>query len=129
MGKSQHDRLAHQRLQTGGRGCSRSNRRVIPRNAPGCVADELEWAELARRSREAGNAIDLGGNGYPLRFTATAEYLAPRIKKPPEANAVWICGPEDILTDKWAGKTVVDLDAIAQCRIGEWLLVVAWDQS
>ncbi len=86
----------------------------------------LRWLDELVKS---GNAIDLGGNGYPLRFTATAEHLVPRIKQPPEANAVWVCGPQDILTDKWAGKTVVELDAIAQCRIGEWLLVEAWDES
>ncbi len=86
----------------------------------------LDWLhELV----SAGNAIDPGGNGYPRRFTATAEYLIPRIKEPPEANAVWISDPSDILTDKWAGKTVVDLDAIAQSGMGEWLLVVAWDES
>jgi hypothetical protein len=36
---------------------------------------------------EAGNAINLGGNGYPCRYTATAGHLIPRIiEKPPEAR-------------------------------------------
>ena len=87
----------------------------------------LEWLdELVK----AGNAVDLGGNGYPCLYTATAENLIPRIiENPPGARAVWVCGESDILTDKWAGTTVVDKDAAAQCRPDEWLVVVAFDES
>jgi hypothetical protein len=77
-----------------------------------------------------GAATYLGGNGYPLRYTATAEYLVPRIiERPPEALPAWVCDEGDILTDKWEGKTVVDLAMTAQCRLDEWLLVEAWDES
>jgi len=86
----------------------------------------LNWIDELVRT---GKAIHLGGNGYPLRFTSTSEVLVPRIKEPPEAKAVWTSGPGDVLTDKWAGKTMVDLGAIAECRPGEWLLVEAWDES
>jgi hypothetical protein len=89
----------------------------------------LDWlCELVR----AGKAIDLGGNGYPCWFTATAEHLLPRINEtPPGARAIWSRQgePFDFVSDKWAGKTVIDREAMAQCRPDEWLLVEAWDES
>jgi hypothetical protein len=89
--------------------------------------DGLDWL---RELVKSGKAIDLGGNGYPLRFTSTAEYLVPRIiEKPPEARTTWVSGAGDILTDKWEGKTVIDRAAAKQCRFDEWLLVEAWDES
>src|SRR5438552_269958 len=79
---------------------------------------------------KAGQAIDLGGNGYPCRYTATPEHLIPRIiDEPPHAREVWICEPGDIISDKWEGRTVIDREAAAQCRPDEWLLVEAWDES
>jgi hypothetical protein len=87
----------------------------------------LDWVdELVK----AGRAVYLGGNGYPLWYTATAENLIPRIEDgPPEAHQAWVYGEHDILTDKWEGKTVVDHDTSAACRPDEWLLVEAWDES
>jgi hypothetical protein len=87
----------------------------------------LEWLDELVKS---GKAINLGGNGYPLRYTATAEVLVPRIiEKPPEARTPWTSGAGDILTDKWEGKTVIDCAAADECRSEEWLLVEAWDES
>jgi hypothetical protein len=87
----------------------------------------LDWVyELV----EAGKAIDLGGNGYPCRYTATAEHLIPRIiNGPPGARQNWASGPEDILTEKWEGKTVLDNAVVAACLPDEWLLIEAWDES
>jgi hypothetical protein len=87
----------------------------------------LEWLdELVR----AGKAVDLGGNGYPSRYTAPAEHVIPIVlQKPPGAHEVWLCEPSDIILDSWEGKTVVDRAAAEQCRPGEWLLVEAWDES
>jgi hypothetical protein len=87
----------------------------------------LGWLDELVKSDQA---IDLGGNGYPRRFTATAEYLVPRfIEQPPDARTTWVSEAGDILTDKWEGKTVVDLAATSQCHLNEWLLVEAWDES
>jgi hypothetical protein len=87
----------------------------------------LDWLlELAK----SGKAIDLGGSGYPCRFTATAEHLIPQfVERPPRAYDNWLLGAGDVVTDKWEGKTVVDGAAAAQCRPDEWLLVEAWDES
>jgi hypothetical protein len=88
----------------------------------------LDWIdELVK----AGQAIDLGGNGYPSYYTATAGTLIPLVieKTPPDARATWAHGPNDILTEKWAGKTVTDPAAAARCHPEEWLLVRVWDES
>ena len=87
----------------------------------------LDWIdELVK----AGKAIDLGGNGYPCRYTATAEHLVPRMgDHAPGARAIWVYDAGDILTEKWAGRTVTDDVAAAQCRPDEWLLIEAWDES
>lgn len=91
----------------------------------GC--DGLGWLDALVK---AGKAIALGGNGYPLRYTATAEYIVPRlVKEPPGANATWMCGQYDVISAGWAGKTVIDHAAVKACRSGEWLLVEAWDES
>lgn len=87
----------------------------------------LDWImELVK----AGDAIDLGGNGYPCRYTATARNLVSHIiGGPPEANAIWLFDEHDILTEEWAGKTVIDETVVSACPPDEWLLVEAWDES
>jgi len=89
--------------------------------------DGLRWLE---QLVQPGNAIALGGNGYPVRYTAMAEFLLPQISdQPPQARETLAHEPGDILTDKWEGKTVVDQAALSQCAREEWLLVEAWDES
>jgi hypothetical protein len=87
----------------------------------------LDWiTELVR----ANEAVYLGGNGYPIRFTAPAKDLLPQlIDQPPDANPIWISDKDDILTEKWEGRTVIDHLAVNACPPGEWLLVEAWDES
>jgi hypothetical protein len=87
----------------------------------------LDWIEELVK---AGKAIDLGGNGYPCRYTATAENIIPRIiVEPPGARRIWSSGVHDILTEKWEGKTVIDRAVAVACRPDEWLLIEAWDES
>lgn len=79
---------------------------------------------------EQGKAIHLGGDGYPLRYTAPANHIIPEIiNGPPEANPVWTANPGDILSPAYEGKTVIDQAAIAACRPDEWLIIEAWDES
>lgn len=87
----------------------------------------LDWLdELVK----AGRAVYLGGNGYPFRYTATAGHLIPRVvDEPPGAHRVWVHDSDDILTEKWEGRTVIDHAAAAACQTEEWLLVEAWDES
>ena len=87
----------------------------------------LNWIdELVKE----GKAIDLGGNGYPFRYTATAEYLIPHfVNGVPEARERWSFEVTDIIMEGWEGKTAIDQTAIAACQPDEWLLVEAWDES
>ena len=89
--------------------------------------DGLDWL---RELVKEGKVVDLGGNGYPSLFTATAEVIVPRIvDTPPAARDQWLLDAGDIVTDKWEGKTVVDGAVAAQCPAGEWLIVEVWDES
>jgi hypothetical protein len=87
----------------------------------------LDWLDqLAANS----SAIGLGGNGYPIRYTATAQQILPRVLDgPPGAREHWVCDPGDIITAAWEGRTVIDHGLAAQCRPDEWLLIQAWDES
>lgn len=79
---------------------------------------------------EQGRAVDLQGNGYPMRYSARAADLLLVIEQgPPHANAVWMHDPGDILGPAWDGKTVVHDDVVQQCSPDEWLLIEAWDES
>ena len=89
--------------------------------------DGLDWL---RDLVTEGKVVDLGGNGYPSRFTATAEVIVPRIvDTPPAARDQWLREASDFVTDKWEGKTVVDGAVAAGCSADEWLIVKAWDES
>jgi hypothetical protein len=87
----------------------------------------LDWlTELVKE----GKAVDLGGNGYPSRFSATAEVIVPRIvDTPPGARADWLLDAGDFVTEKWEGKTVVDGGVAGKCPPDEWLIVEVWDES
>jgi hypothetical protein len=87
----------------------------------------LDWIDDLVKQQKA---IRLGGNGYPLEFTAMTTHLkASLIDGPPCANEKWTSGPGDILLEGWAGKTIKDLEALDLCRPDEWLLIQAWDES
>lgn len=78
----------------------------------------------------AGNAIHLGGDGYPFYYTGKSEHIIPRVMAgPPSANQSWMVGEHDILLPGWEGKTVVDHSVADDCRPGEWLIVIAMDES
>jgi hypothetical protein len=86
----------------------------------------LRWIDELVNS---GAAIAARENGYPSVFYAKAVDVVSRLDAPPGARPVWISGPDDVLTEKWAGRTVVDHSAAAACAPEEWLLIVAWDES
>ena len=87
----------------------------------------LRWLDALVKQ---GHGEYFGGGGWPSRYMFQAKDIIPQILAgPPEANEVWIRGPEDIVTDKWEGKTVIDVAAANECKIGEWLLVQVWDES
>ena len=91
--------------------------------------DGLDWLiELAKE----GKAVDLGGNGYPSRFTARAEILVPYLVTGSfSANETWVIPEGSYIPDPeaYVGKTRVDPEGAQQCRPDEWLLVEVWDES
>ena len=79
---------------------------------------------------DEGLAVCLGGNGYPIEYTAKLKELKETILNgPPHANAVWRHDPGDILMEGWLGKTTIYHEAISGCPPGEWLLIQVWDES
>lgn len=87
----------------------------------------LQWVDALVK---AGNASVIAEGGYPNRYMATATRVLPSLLNgPPQARAVWVCGPEDVISDGWPGKTVIDRAAIERCAPDEWLLLEAWDES
>ncbi len=89
--------------------------------------DGLSWLDaLAAEDR----AVNLGGDGYPSRYTAQARYIIGAVTDgPPGARATWAMGPHDIVTDEWEGTTAIDEEVAEACRPDEWLLIEAWDES
>lgn len=87
----------------------------------------LDWiSDLEKQEK----AVFLGGNGYPLEYTARTMHLKPQLLEgPPLANATWKCDPGDILLSGWVGKTAMDLPALEACRPNEWLIIRVWDES
>lgn len=86
----------------------------------------LRWLDDLVKS---GAAITARANGYPSVFYAKAVDVVPHLDVPPEARQVWLSGRNDILTEEWAGETVVDQGTAAACTPDEWLLIEAWDES
>lgn len=88
----------------------------------------LDWLDALVTS---GDATNLGGDGYPYRYTVRLSSLMGSIQQgPPHARDTWIFEAGDIIDwSKWPGKTTVYEDVLAKCEPDEWLMVVAWDES
>ena len=88
--------------------------------------DGLDWIEEVARSR----GYNLGGNGYPCRYTAQVrDVLPPILAGPPSARNPWRSDPGDILGPNWVGHTLIDHGLARACDPEEWLLIEAWDES
>jgi hypothetical protein len=87
----------------------------------------LDWIDALV---DQGKALNLGGNGYPSKYTAMAKHLVGVIRQsPPEANEVWSYDIGDILLPGWLGKTTLYDEVMEACRPEEWLIIEVWDES
>jgi hypothetical protein len=87
----------------------------------------LQWIEELVTQ---GKAISLSGNGYPKRYSTRADDVIPLILEgPPWEQRKWTTGLDSVTGPGWLGGTTIDRGAMEQCRLGEWLLIEAWDES
>jgi hypothetical protein len=107
----------------------------VIRNAgpkPVCIARfsagvfNLSWLdELVREGR----AADLGGDGYPLRYSAAAGVLLPLLRRalPPDRTPPVI--GEDGLQPAFGNRVDLREADVSGIPAGEILMVEAWDLS
>ncbi len=81
----------------------------------------LRWADdLAK----AGEAFDLGGNGYPCRYTAQARVLRHSTAVP--IRLVWNRDPR---APAEGAAPATRKRSLYDCPPDEWLVIEAWDKS
>lgn len=79
---------------------------------------------------QAGKAIELGGDGYPFRYTAMAEAVLPNlVDKPQPGQDPRSLGWKVLRTGQWEGRAELDHSVIADCCANEWVIIEAWDES
>lgn len=77
-----------------------------------------------------GRAEDLGGDGYPCRYSARADVLLPVLRAGLPRNASpLVIGEEGVSPAGWSGGVEFHEDRVATCPGDVVLLVEAWDQS
>jgi hypothetical protein len=87
----------------------------------------LDWLDSLVKD---GKAVDLGGNGYPVRYTAAAADILPLIASgPPKHSGPPVFSSDYILPAGWIGEVRIDHAKIAQCPRDAQLSIEAWDQS
>lgn len=87
----------------------------------------LKWLrELVAQHK----AVDLGGNGYPNRFSIAAGVLLPILgaELPPNQSPV-VFGDDYAIPPGWSGDVALNAEVAAACDPHEQLMVEAWDQS
>lgn len=87
----------------------------------------LDWLEdLVKTNR----AVDLGGDGYPCRYSIAAGVLSPVLSRGlPAHDGPPVIGDDYALPAGWNGDLKADHAALASRPSEEQLLVEAWDQS
>lgn len=78
---------------------------------------------------EDGLARQLGGDGYPYRYSASIKALAPFLSSPPAARENWVYGANDIINSNWQGKTQVLKELLKICPPSETVIIEVWDES
>jgi hypothetical protein len=87
----------------------------------------IRWIDDLVKNKQA---ADLGGDGYPCRYSVAAGILLPLITDGiPSSSSPPVFGENYILPPNWQGKIEMDPKQISECPSDEQLLVEAWDQS
>lgn len=87
----------------------------------------LDWLDALV---EEGKAASLGGDGYPLRYTATAAALLSKLSDgPPRHDSPMVLGDDYVMPKGWIGHVSIDRASLAACPADDELLIEAWDLS
>ena len=77
-----------------------------------------------------GQAVDLGGNGYPNRYVIPAGTLARVLQQGvPSHTSPPVIGDDYYLPPNWTGEATIDIERLKSLPPEVLLAVEAWDQS
>jgi hypothetical protein len=87
----------------------------------------LDWLDQLVKD---GLAHDLGGNGYPNRYSAKAAVLLPKvIPALPNYEGKFVIGDDYVLVSGEHWDIKLNQSEIDACSPDETLLIEAWDES
>ena len=93
----------------------------------------IRWLE---KLVEEGKATKLRGDGYPNRYTSTADIVLPLLTGDaikPADDGIWVCGMDEgeeyAQPPGWMGKVNLRPERIRTCPTDAALTIDAWDQS
>ena len=93
----------------------------------------IRWLE---KLVEEGKATKLRGDGYPNRYTSTADIVLPLITGDaikPADDGIWVFGMDEgeeyAQPPGWMGKVNLRPERIRTCPTNAALTIDAWDQS
>lgn len=93
----------------------------------------IRWLE---KLVEEGKAAKLRGDGYPNRYTSTADIVLPLITGDaikPADDGIWVFGMDEgeeyAQPPGWMGKVNLRPERIRDCPTDAALTIDAWDQS
>ena len=93
----------------------------------------IRWLE---KLVEEGKATKLRGDGYPNRYTSTADIVLPLITGDaikPADDGIWVFGMDEgeeyAQPPGWMGKVKLRPESIRTCPTDAALTIDAWDQS
>ena len=93
----------------------------------------IRWLE---KLVEEGKATKLRGDGYPNRYTSTADIVLPLITGDaikPADDGIWVFGMDEgeeyAQPPGWMGKVNLRPESIRTCPTNAALTIGAWDQS
>ena len=93
----------------------------------------IRWLE---KLVEEGKATKLRGDGYPNRYTSTADIVLPLITGDaikPADDGIWVFGMDEgeeyAQPPGWMGKINLRPESIRTCPTDAALTIDAWDQS
>ena len=93
----------------------------------------IRWLE---KLVEEGKATKLRGDGYPNRYTSTADIVLPLLTGDaikPADDGIWVFGMDEgeeyAQPPGWMGKVNLRPESIRTCPTNAALTIDAWDQS